>query len=72
MSNTGQRHRNLPSTPTNSSQKQEIPTIIDQPQMKNKKRMLYFPMDYGELTIDGLIVTGALRSALSEADVRKS
>ena len=27
--------------------------------LKYKKRMLYFPMDFGELTIDGLIDTGA-------------
>ena len=33
--------------------------------------MLYFPMDFGELTIDGLIDTGALSNALSEADLRK-
>ena len=33
--------------------------------------MLYFPMDFGELTIDGLIDTGALSSAIPEADLRK-
>ena len=33
--------------------------------------MLFFPMDFGELTIEGLIVTGALRSALSKADLPK-
>ena len=33
--------------------------------------MLYFPMDFGELNIDGLIDTGALSSALPEADLRK-
>ena len=26
--------------------------------LKQKRRMLYFPMDFGELTIDGLIDTG--------------
>ena len=39
--------------------------------LKYKKRMLYSPMDFGELTIDGLIDTGALSSAIPEADLRK-
>ena len=39
--------------------------------LKNKRKMLYFPMDFGELIIDGLIDTGALPSAISEADLRK-
>ena len=33
--------------------------------------MLYFPMDFGELTIDGLIDTGALSSAIQEKHLRK-
>ena len=33
--------------------------------------MLYFPMDFRELTIDGLIDTGALSSAVPEMDLRK-
>ena len=33
--------------------------------------MLYFPMDFGELNIDGLIDTGALSNAIPEADLRK-
>ena len=33
--------------------------------------MLYFPMDFEELNIDGLIDTGALSSAIPEADLRK-
>ena len=33
--------------------------------------MLYFPMDFAELTIDGLIDTGALSSAIPEMDLRK-
>ena len=33
--------------------------------------MLYLPMDFGELYIDGLIDTGALLSAIPEADLRK-
>ena len=39
--------------------------------LKCKKRMLYFPMDFGELTIDGLIDTGALSSTIPEMDLRK-
>ena len=33
--------------------------------------MLYFPIHFEELTIDGLIDTGALSSAIPEADHRK-
>ena len=39
--------------------------------LKYKRQMLCFPMDFGELTIDGLIDTGALSSAIPEADLRK-
>jgi len=39
--------------------------------LKQKRHMFYFPMDFGELTIDGLIDTGALTSAVSEADLNK-
>ena len=39
--------------------------------LKNKSTMLYFPLDSGELNIDGLIDKGALPSALSEAHLRK-
>ena len=38
---------------------------------KYKRGMLYFPMDFGELTIDGIIDNGALSSAIPEADLRK-
>ena len=39
--------------------------------LKIKRRMLYFPMDFGELTLDGLVDTGAHSSAIPEADLRK-
>ena len=39
--------------------------------LKNKRKLLYFPMDFGKLNIDGLIDTGALSSAIPEADLRK-
>ena len=39
--------------------------------LKQKRHLYYFPMDFGELTIDGLIDTGALTSAISEADLNK-
>ena len=38
--------------------------------LKNKRKM-YFPMDFGDLTIDGLINTGALPSAISEDDFKQ-
>ena len=40
--------------------------------LKCRRRMLYFPMDFGELTIDGLIDTGAFSSAIPETDIRKT
>ena len=39
--------------------------------LKYKRRMLYFQMEFGELTLDGLVDTGALSSAIPEADLRK-
>ena len=39
--------------------------------LKNKRKMLYFPMDFRELNIDGLIDTGALSSAIPEDNLRK-
>ena len=39
--------------------------------LKNRRKLLYFPMDFGELNIDGLIDTGALSGAIPEADLRK-
>ena len=36
-----------------------------------KKRMLYFPMQFGELTIDGLTETGALSIAIPVMNLRK-
>ena len=39
--------------------------------LKYKRQMLYFPMDFGELTLDGLVDTGALSSAIPETDLRK-
>ena len=39
--------------------------------LKNKRKMLYFPMDFGEINIDGLIDTGALSSVIPEAELLK-
>ena len=39
--------------------------------LKNKRKMLHFPMDFGELNIDGLIDMGALSSAIPQADLHK-
>ena len=34
--------------------------------------MLYFPVDFGELTIYGLVDTGTLSSAITEVDLNKN
>ena len=39
--------------------------------LKNKRHMYYFPMDFEKLTLDGLINSGALTSAISEQDLNK-
>ena len=39
--------------------------------LKYKRRMLYFPMDFGELPLDSLVDTGALSSVIAEADLRE-
>ena len=39
--------------------------------LKRKRHMYYFPMDFEKLTLDGLIDTGALTSAISEQDINK-
>ena len=46
-----------------------LSTIIN---IKRKKRILYFPKDFGKLTIDGLFDTGALSREIPELDLRKS
>ena len=39
--------------------------------LKSKRHTYYFPMDFEKLTLDGLIDTGALTSAISEQDLNK-
>ena len=39
--------------------------------LKNKKRMLHIAMDLGEIILDGFIDTGALMSAVSDADLQR-
>ena len=39
--------------------------------MKRKRHLYYMPMDFEKLTLDGLIDTGALTSAISEKDLNK-
>ena len=39
--------------------------------LKRKRQMYYMPMDFEKLTLDGLIDTGALTSAISEQDLNK-
>ena len=40
--------------------------------LKKKRHMYYIPMDFEKLTLEGLIDTGALTSAISEADLNKN
>ena len=40
--------------------------------LKSKLQRYYFPMDFENLTLDGLIDTGALTSAISDEDFKKS
>ena len=40
--------------------------------LKNKRKMLYFPMDFGEFEIDGLIDTCASSGAIPADDLRKT
>ena len=47
-----------------------LPLSADLP-MKNRRKMLYFPMDVRQLNIDGLINTVALSSAIPESVLRK-
>ena len=39
--------------------------------LKRKRHIYYMPMDFQKLTLDGLIDTGALTSAISEQDLNK-
>ena len=39
--------------------------------LKRKRHMYYMPMDFEKLTLDGLIDTGALTSAICEQDLNK-
>ena len=39
--------------------------------LKRKRHIYYMPMDFEKLTLDGLIDTGALTSAISEQDLNK-
>ena len=55
----------LKSTPDGSIKILQLSTNLHR---KNKRKMLYFPMDFGDLTIDSLIEKGALSSAITEAD----
>ena len=47
-------------------------SLITNLPLKNRHKMLYFPMVFGELNIDGLIDTGALSGAIPQADLCKT
>ena len=55
-------------TPDRLTRFPPLPTNLP---LKNNRKMLYFPMDFGELNIEGLIDTGTLSSDFPEADSRK-
>ena len=44
---------------------------INKPRSQLQKRTLYFPVDFGKLTIGGLIDTEGFSSAIPEADIKK-
>ena len=39
--------------------------------LKRRKRMLYVPLDFDEITLDALVDSGASFSIMSETDVKK-
>ena len=39
--------------------------------LKKKRLMYYFPMDFQKLTLDGLLDTSALTSAIADADLNE-
>ena len=48
-----------------------MPLLSTNLTLKSKRHLYYFPMDSEKLTLDGLIDTGALTSAISEQDLNK-
>ena len=48
-----------------------LPPLSTNPLFKNKLRMLCFPMDFGDLNIDGLTERSVLSSAIPETELRK-
>ena len=65
------RSPNFTTAPGNTRRTHKVSPLSTNLPLKNKRKMLHFPMDFGELNIDGLIYTGALSSAIPEADLRK-
>ena len=47
-------------------------TLSTNPPLKKKRRKLHFPMDFGELNVDGLIDTSLLSNTFLEAELRKT
>ena len=70
-SKSGHRHKNHSTTSRNPRQNHDLLPLSTSLQLKNKKRLVFFPIEFGELTTDGLIDTSALTSDFSEADSEK-
>ena len=62
---------NFTTAPGNTRRSHTVSPAINKLAIKNQRKMLYFPMDFGELKIDRLIDTGALSSTIPEADLCK-
>ena len=74
MSESSLWHRYDPTTSINSFRKRKILTIVSKTpieKQKNKTRMLFFLLDFGELTFDSLFDIFTLTSATSEAGLLK-
>ena len=69
--NSSYRRPNFTTAPGNARRTHKVSPALKNLPLKNQRKMLYFPMDFGELNIDGLIDTGALSSAIPEADLSK-
>ena len=55
-----------------SGKKHETPTNLGEIQFEGEKKMLCYRMGFGEVTVDGLIDTGVLKSAIRNTDFTNS
>ena len=69
--NSSQGQLNSTRAPGNTRRSHKVSPAISRFSTKNKRKMLYFPFDFGEINVAGLIDTGVLSSTIPEADLRK-